>query len=123
MPHRFASANLSFSGTVVRNEEADPRIRNQMQVAVEVLSISRMPKDPVSISGLLVKSQRHPIQVRQIRKLARVHQLSSFWTEYLSSCISAVLQIRDHEVLHVSARYRRTARWSSFHELKRLCGF
>src|SRR5712671_7471781 len=52
-----------------------------------------------------------------------MHHLSGFWPEYLSSCIPAVLQMRDHEVLHVSAGDRRTACWCSFHKLKWLCGF
>src|SRR6266403_1842521 len=83
MPHRFASPGFAFAGTVVRDEEAQTSVRNQMQVAVEVLCVAGMSNDSVAISGFLIEAERHAIQLRHIGKLAGVHQSRSIRAEYL----------------------------------------
>ena len=84
MPHRFASPGFSFSGAIVRDEKSKSGIRDQVQIAVEVLSVAGMPNDSVPVSGLFVEAKRHSIDIRQIRKLAGVHHLRCFWTKDLS---------------------------------------
>src|SRR5438270_10560071 len=66
VPHRFASAGLSFSGAVIRNEKSDPGIQDQVQVAMEVVGIAGMTDNSVPVPGFLIEAEAHPVHVRQI---------------------------------------------------------
>ena len=104
MPHGFPSSGFTLPSAIVRNKKSHAGIQDQVQVAVEVLSIAGMSDNSVAVSGFFVEAKAHPVQIRQIAELPRVHHLRCFPPQYLSSLVLAVLQMRDHEMLHIRPR-------------------
>src|SRR6476646_3078466 len=101
VPQRRTGTDFAFAAAVVRNKESYAGIRHQMQVAVEVHSVSTVPDDAMRIARLLVESQAHSVKRLVQAKLARVHHLRRFRTKNLRIVELAVLQVSDHEVRHV----------------------
>jgi hypothetical protein len=58
---------------VVRDKKANLRIRDQVQIAVEVLGVSGVADDPVSVTGFFIEARRHGIHVGMIFELTRMH--------------------------------------------------
>src|SRR5262249_41664874 len=69
-----AIVGLGTAGAVVGNEESEADLRHQMQVAMKILRVAAMADDAVAVARLLVKSERHPVHLRQRAELATVHQ-------------------------------------------------
>src|SRR2546427_227948 len=55
--------DLAFSSAVVGNKKAEIRIRYQVQVAMEILSVAAMSDDAMPISFLFIEAECHGIHV------------------------------------------------------------
>src|SRR5437588_1648739 len=73
MPDGFAAADFTFSRAVIRDEEADTVVNEQMKIAVKVLGVAAMADDAMSVARLLVEAEGHTINVRAQFELPRVH--------------------------------------------------
>src|SRR5437667_7485910 len=75
VPHRLARTDLAFSSAVVGNKKAEIRIRYQVQVAMEILSVAAMSDDAMPISFLFIEAECHGIHVGQVFKLTGMYEL------------------------------------------------
>src|SRR6266404_2827530 len=113
-------AYLALSPAVVRNKETGVRVKNEMEIAVEIDGVSAVPNNPVAVSRFFIETQSHAVQTGIGSKLTRVHQFCSFRLKNLRAAEPAILQVRDYEVAHVRRACGNAPSRKRLHKLKRL---
>ena len=61
MPQGRTRADLCLSSAVVRDEESNFRIENQMKVTVEVFCVPSMSDDAVAAARFFVETECHSV--------------------------------------------------------------
>ena len=92
------------AGAVERHEDADVRVQQQVQVAVEVVRVAGVADDALAVAVFMVEAQGVAVQARRIGALLGVHQGGRGRRQDLAALVAAALQLGDHEVGHVQRR-------------------
>ena len=94
-----------LAGAVHRHEQADVRIGEQPQIAVEPFGVAAVRDRPMPVDPLFVEAERHAVERADAGRLVIVHQLRRLGLQQHA----AVVQMRHHELAHVAARRRQAA--------------
>ena len=100
---------ICLARAVVGNKKTDSGIREEVQVTMEIVEITPMSNNAEPIAVLFIKAERHAIDGRVHRELARVHELRSLRLQNAFTFILSILQVGGHEVRYFNPRHRQAA--------------
>ena len=99
--HFAAAAANIFAETVVGNEIANVRVRNEHHVAVEINGVAAVTDHAHWVQPIFHESQAQSADHRIQFKLASLHLPHGFRFQDRNTVDAAVLQKREHEARHV----------------------
>jgi hypothetical protein len=84
-----------------RDEDSDPLVEQQVQVAMEGAGVAGMADDALAVAVLLVEAESHAVERRHGPESRRVHPPHGLRPQDRRLAVMSVRQMGDHETRHV----------------------
>ena len=76
-----------------------------MHVAMKVVQVATVTDDAEPVPAFLIKAKGHAVDSRIHPELTGMHHLRGLLLQNAGIAVPAVLEVGDHEMCHILARY------------------